>query len=200
MLGRKTNKAQSAMEYLMTYGWAILIIAVVLGALFSLGIFSNPGIGTACIASPGYLCTGPALNSNGELSFQFGVNTGTTIYDIEFACAATANTLGLPDNGYAWSPISPTGAADVMTGNVGTGSGMTTGFVSGQTLAITGLPCYGPTGLPLGSQLNPAPATGTATIGTSYSGSLYMNYTASLCTSSCTWYTLKIATLSLKVV
>jgi len=27
-------KAQSAMEYLMTYGWAILIIAVVLGALF----------------------------------------------------------------------------------------------------------------------------------------------------------------------
>ena len=26
-------KAQSAMEYLMTYGWAILIIAVVLAAL-----------------------------------------------------------------------------------------------------------------------------------------------------------------------
>jgi len=34
-------KAQSAMEYLMTYGWAILIIAVVLGALFQLGVF-NP--------------------------------------------------------------------------------------------------------------------------------------------------------------
>ncbi len=31
---------QSAMEYLMTYGWAILIIAVVLGALFQLGIFN----------------------------------------------------------------------------------------------------------------------------------------------------------------
>ncbi len=34
-------KAQSAMEYLMTYGWAILIIAVVLGAFFQLGVF-NP--------------------------------------------------------------------------------------------------------------------------------------------------------------
>jgi len=33
-------KAQSAMEYLMTYGWAILIIAVVLGALFQLGVFN----------------------------------------------------------------------------------------------------------------------------------------------------------------
>jgi hypothetical protein len=34
-------KNQSAMEYLMTYGWSILIIAVVLGALSFLGIF-NP--------------------------------------------------------------------------------------------------------------------------------------------------------------
>jgi hypothetical protein len=34
------GKSQSAMEYLMTYGWAILIIAVVLGALFQLGVFN----------------------------------------------------------------------------------------------------------------------------------------------------------------
>ena len=34
-------KLQSAMEYLMTYSWAILILAVVLGALFTLGLF-NP--------------------------------------------------------------------------------------------------------------------------------------------------------------
>ena len=35
------RKAQSVMEYLMTYGWAILIIAVVLAALFSLGITNS---------------------------------------------------------------------------------------------------------------------------------------------------------------
>ncbi len=34
-------KSQSAMEYLMTYGWSILIVAVVLGALSFLGVF-NP--------------------------------------------------------------------------------------------------------------------------------------------------------------
>ena len=44
-------KSQSAMEYLMTYGWAILIIAVVLAALFELGVF-NP-ITFAPKASPG---------------------------------------------------------------------------------------------------------------------------------------------------
>ena len=44
-------KSQSAMEYLMTYGWAILIIAVVLGALFELGFFNSANL--APKASPG---------------------------------------------------------------------------------------------------------------------------------------------------
>ena len=51
LLGKATVKTQSAMEYLMTYGWAILIIAVVLAALFELGIF-NP-MTFAPKASPG---------------------------------------------------------------------------------------------------------------------------------------------------
>ena len=38
---RRTVRSQSAMEYLMTYGWAILIIAVILAAFFELGVF-NP--------------------------------------------------------------------------------------------------------------------------------------------------------------
>ncbi len=37
----KRLKSQSAMEYLMTYGWAILIVAIVLIALFQLGIFNG---------------------------------------------------------------------------------------------------------------------------------------------------------------
>ncbi len=44
-------KSQSAMEYLMTYGWAILIIAVVLGVLFQLGVFSGSAL--APRAQPG---------------------------------------------------------------------------------------------------------------------------------------------------
>ena len=34
-------RAQSAMEYLMTYGWAILVIAIVLGVLYYLGVFNS---------------------------------------------------------------------------------------------------------------------------------------------------------------
>jgi len=78
----KKFKAQSAMEYLMTYGWAILIIAVVLGALFSLGVFSGSSLlGTSCVASPGYYCQNPVLSTSGALTFSFGQNTGATVYN-----------------------------------------------------------------------------------------------------------------------
>jgi len=33
------RKGQAAMEYLMTYGWAILIIVVVVAALYAMGVF-----------------------------------------------------------------------------------------------------------------------------------------------------------------
>ncbi|MCL4398921.1 hypothetical protein M1293_00200 [Candidatus Parvarchaeota archaeon] len=35
-----TNKSQSALEYMMTYGWAILIIVIVAAVLYEFGIFS----------------------------------------------------------------------------------------------------------------------------------------------------------------
>jgi len=45
-------KAQSAMGYLMTYGWAILIVAVVLvlGSLYILGVFNGSAIPSGIVA------------------------------------------------------------------------------------------------------------------------------------------------------
>ena len=43
-------KGQSAMEYLMTYGWAIIIIVIVAAALYALGVF-NPATYSAAKAS-----------------------------------------------------------------------------------------------------------------------------------------------------
>jgi hypothetical protein len=68
-------KLQSAMEYLLTYGWAILIIAIALVALFYLGVF-NPYYFTAKTA-PGscniYRPQGPGTTQGISLS---GVCTG----------------------------------------------------------------------------------------------------------------------------
>ena len=59
------------MEYLMTYGWAILIIAVVLGALFSLGVFGNL-LGNHCVTTPGWSCISATLSTNGILTMKIG--------------------------------------------------------------------------------------------------------------------------------
>jgi len=78
-LRKASSKAQSAMEYLMTYGWAILIVAVVLGALYSLGVFNGAAfLGTSCISASGFYCTNPTLSTGGVLTVTIGQATGTT--------------------------------------------------------------------------------------------------------------------------
>ena len=47
----------------MTYGWAILIIAVALAALFSLGVFSSAA-SNECIGDPGFLCSNIKFSTN----------------------------------------------------------------------------------------------------------------------------------------
>ncbi len=46
----RMKKGQSAMEYLMTYGWAIIIVIIVAAALYALGVF-NPGAYTTTAAT-----------------------------------------------------------------------------------------------------------------------------------------------------
>ncbi len=94
-------RLQSAMEYLMTYGWAILIIAVVLGALFQLGVFNA---GTFAPRAPPGACQ--VFRPNGPGSTNFinleGVCSGELPqYVASFAGGSTssnitASTTGLP--------------------------------------------------------------------------------------------------------
>ncbi|MFH0818177.1 MAG: hypothetical protein V1909_06125, partial [Candidatus Micrarchaeota archaeon] len=59
------KRGQAAMEYLMTYGWAILVIVIVLAALLYLGIFN---------VKPPEVCTMPA----GMTCSKFYLKNGTT--------------------------------------------------------------------------------------------------------------------------
>ncbi len=85
-------KAQSAMEYLMTYGWAILLIAIVLVAFFTLGVFKpNKLTSSACVAQTGFLCSQPVLSTNGILQMEVGVNNGQQLSVIGDACTNSSN-------------------------------------------------------------------------------------------------------------
>ncbi len=143
-------RAQSAMEYLMTYGWAILIIAVVLGALFSLGVFSGSSlIGTACIAGPGFLCQSMTVShTTGQLSVSIGQSTGANWGSSILVFAVQGSSMG--SNGF---PVV------YSSGNYYAQGAM----VSGQTATAT---------------FSNAMTAGSA-VGTSLAGSLWACYTAS---------------------
>lgn len=90
------------MEYLMTYGWAILIIAVVLGAIYSLGLFNSASL--APRAQPGSC---EVLRPNGALT--------TTYISLAGACTNELPQYVAQFNG-ASSYIN-TGASGLPTGS-----------------------------------------------------------------------------------
>ena len=57
------------MEYLMTYGWAFLIAAIVIGALFASGVF-NPPTPQQCLIQAGLQCLNYYMATNGMLTLS----------------------------------------------------------------------------------------------------------------------------------
>ncbi|MEM3555201.1 MAG: hypothetical protein QXF56_00535 [Candidatus Micrarchaeia archaeon] len=95
------------MEYLMTYGWAILIIMVVLAILFYLGIL-KPRTPTYCIFPTGFSCVTHQLSAgSGKLYLLVGQATGRTIIVTGVNCTQNTSddfatngviTYGAPEN------------------------------------------------------------------------------------------------------
>jgi len=97
----KNKKAQSAMEYLMTYGWAILIVIIVAAALYALGVF-NPATFTGRTATGFQTIGAPTdwdlASTTGNLTLNLANNkmaTAITIYNITATISGT-NTLYNP--------------------------------------------------------------------------------------------------------
>jgi hypothetical protein len=167
----RNRKAQSAMEYLMTYGWAILIIAVVLGALFSLGVFSGASlIGNACIAGPGYYC-GSMIYSHGGgasgFSVVIGQSTGTSWTSSNIIMApqgAATGAGGGPITSGSVTVSSTTTGPAVVSGQQVTAAFTTSAVAVGAPLAGSIWACYVTSGV----TITYSTTTGTCTGGTGY--------------------------------
>jgi len=173
----KQMKAQSAMEYLMTYGWAILIIAVVLGALFSLGVFSGSNLlGSACVAGSGYLCQAPIYShANSYIGVTVGQNTGTswTSANFLFVPSGTSTLAGVPSVIGAGAAFQTAPANDLAS--------LTTGQSLQIWLGVNSL------GLGLGN---------TITVGTPATGAIWVAYTTASAPSTLQYA--QIASINIK--
>jgi len=132
----------------MTYGWAILIIAIVLAILFKLGVFSGASLtGTSCLGTVGWSCSSLTYSGTG-LSFTLGQSTGTTINNVIIACSSSAGSGGYPLNGYWYNPTVTTTPANLPLSNslvLATLSASTTSIPNAGTTSVSGLVCGGMT-------------------------------------------------------
>jgi len=91
------KKAQAAMEFLMTYGWAILVVLVAIAALAYFGIL-NPGrfLPKSCIIATGIGCEDSKVNgTTATIIARNGMGstlTGVTM-TLESACTPAATTI-----------------------------------------------------------------------------------------------------------
>ena len=105
------------MEYLTTYGWSILIIAVVIVAMYALGIF-NPtsnAVTNACLSQSGFLCSRPVMNTTGTVTMSLGQDSGMSY---------TVNALGCTNQ----SSVPPTTFVPISPVTIGNGQILTMSF------------------------------------------------------------------------
>jgi hypothetical protein len=105
------KKAQAAMEFLMTYGWAILVVLVVIGALAYFGVLSPKKLlPDKCLFGPGVgTCSDfAATSSDDKVILRLSNGFGETIYPttpVTLAgttkCSATGGSIDLVSG---WAP------------------------------------------------------------------------------------------------
>jgi len=87
-----TERAQSAMEYLITYSWAIIIISVTLAALYALGVFNpNNFVTNQCTFPADFGCLSGFIYSSGP-------NAGNFVFNIQQSTPSAINVTAVGCN------------------------------------------------------------------------------------------------------
>lgn len=103
------RRAQAALDFLISYGIAIVIITAALFIIANLGAFNATISPESCTPAPSFSCVSYSLNTTGALSVVLLQATGGTITISGVACSAGVNSTGnapatgnvhvLPDSG-----------------------------------------------------------------------------------------------------
>lgn len=91
------KKGQAAMEFLMTYGWAILAAIIAIGVLAYFGVFS-PGKYTpsATVVNPPFYATGATVNSTAiQIELQNNGGEDVEIRNVHVAGCSTDDTTAV---------------------------------------------------------------------------------------------------------
>ena len=110
------RKSQAALEFLTTYGWAFLVILIMIGALAYFGVL-NPSnlLPPRCMFSPEIQCLEHQIRSSvggsGNLSFRVRNNVGQT-------ATFTFNATDIATNAWCASGSVTDGGVDIKAGGI----------------------------------------------------------------------------------
>jgi hypothetical protein len=159
---RDTLRQQSAIDFVVTYGWAFIIIAVALYAISASNVFNSGLVPPSCYAASSFSCGDISLSHNGILTVSLTQATGGTVTITGAGCATAANTTGqAPATGN--TKIQSYTVASQYYPNSALSSGLV--IYSGST-GILQVYCYGGAG-----------GIYTTSVGSTVSGYLWINYT-----------------------
>jgi hypothetical protein len=140
------KKGQAAMEFLMTYGWAILAAIIAIAVLAWFGVFS-PGryVSSMCTMSAPFGCEEYALSSGGmRFVIRNGIGDSVIISSVQVrGCGTNSVSRTIPDGGLNDTVVSCSPAVsgnrfrgDILINYTKGGSGIitqtATGTISGS--------------------------------------------------------------------
>ena len=136
-------RGQSAMEYLMTYGWAILVIIIVIAVLFYIGVLNPRNVTpTSCAFPPGISCASFKLAEDNTLTLRIGQAVGHRITVTNASCLqAGASDPGIDTNWTMFLPTHEIGSGEQDTSDISltcedsTGGAIPAGII-GETVKL----------------------------------------------------------------
>ncbi len=163
MRTRMHTASQSAVDFLVSYGFAIIIMSVAVYVALQLSIFQPQLVPVYCDAASDFTCKAFLLSSNGILYMTLSQSTGSQLNITGAACSGSVSSTG---NGPAY------GNANIVGYSAGPSFYPDNSLVHGvqmytDSASLVRVYCFNSGGI----------ASGTA--GGVFTGYLWLNYTSS---------------------
>ena len=166
----KGVKSQAATDFMISYGMAIVVVAVALYVALHLAFFNQRLAPSYCNAAPSFSCIAYTLNKTGAFTLAFSQATGGTLNINAAACSSAVNAIGdAPAFGNVnLIPYSYSSGPQYYPSNSGLTSTLS---MYSSSLAVMKVKCYNGGGTNNG--------VATALVGSTFTGYLWINYTFS---------------------
>ncbi len=162
---RRATRSQAAIDFITSYGFAILIISVAVYAVLQIGVFNYSAAPQYCYAQAPFSCIAYSINSIGAMALVLSQSSGGILTINGIACSGTPNTTRVGPKFGNVNLLPDTGSGASLYPNTNLGAGVTL-YPGAQTVLYVN--CY---------NTNLGAATGS--IGGTFTGYVWIRYTFS---------------------